>query len=53
MDFGSSTVEVTGHAMGEPRAGSVLPAAMAVMAFGPTVGTPSDVDDDVTPTLPR
>lgn len=38
--------------MGEPKAGSELPAAIVVTAFGPRVGTTRGVDHDVTPTLP-
>ena len=44
-------MEITAGAMGEPNAGAVLRAAMAVTAFGPGGGTPGDVDDDATLTL--
>ena len=37
--------------MGEPNAGAVLRAAMAVTAFGPGADAPGDMDDDVTLTL--
>ena len=37
--------------MGEPNAGAVVRAAIAVTAFGPGGNAPGDVDDDVTLTL--
>ena len=37
--------------MGEPNAGAVLRAAMAVTAFGPGGDASGDVDDEVTLTL--
>ena len=37
--------------MGEPNAGAVLRAAMAVTAFGPGGGASGDVEDEVTLTL--
>ena len=43
-------MEATVSAEGEPNAGAVLRAAMAVTAFGPDSGAPGDVDDDATPT---
>ena len=43
-------MEITAGAVGEPNAGAVLRAAMAVMAFGPRGDAPGDVDDDVTRT---
>ena len=45
-------MEITaGGAVGEPNAGSVVRAAMAITAFGPGGNAPGDVDDDVTLTL--
>ena len=41
-------METTAGAVGEPNAGAVLRAAMAVTAFGPGGDAPGDVDDDVT-----
>ena len=40
-------MELTALAVGEPNAGAVLQAAMAVTAFGPGGDGPGDVDDDV------
>ena len=44
-------MEITAGAVGEPNAGAVLRAAMAVTAFGPGGDASGDVDDDVTLTL--
>ena len=44
-------IETTAGAVGEPNAGAVLRAAMAVTAFGSSGDTPGDVGDDVTVTL--
>ena len=45
-------VEITaGGAVGEPNAGAVVRAAMAVTVFRPGGDAPGDVDDDVTLTL--
>lgn len=44
-------VVVTAHAIDELNAGVVLRAAMAVMAFGPGVEAPGDVDDGIALTL--
>ena len=44
-------VKITAGAVGEPNAGAVVRAAMAVTAFGPGGDAPGDVDDDVTLTL--
>ena len=41
-------MEVTAGAVGEPNAGAVLRAVMAVTAFGPGGDAPGDVYDDVT-----
>ena len=41
-------MENTAGAVGEPNAGAVLRAAMAVTAFGPGGDAPGDVDDNVT-----
>ena len=41
-------METTAGAVGEPNAGAVLRAAMAVTAFGPGGDAPGDVSDDVT-----
>ena len=41
-------IETTAGAVGEPNAGAVLRAAMAVTAFGPGGDAPGDVSDDVT-----
>ena len=41
-------MEITAGAVGEPNAGAVLRAAMAVTAFGPGGDAPGDVSDDVT-----
>ena len=43
--------EISASAVGEPNAGAVLRAAMAVTVFGPGGDEPGDVDDDVTLTL--
>ena len=40
-------MELTARAVGEPNAGAVLRAAMAVTAFGPGGDAPGDMDDDV------
>ena len=45
-------VELTARAVGEPDAGAVLPAAMAVTAFGPVGVAPGNVDNNVTLMLP-
>ena len=45
-------MELTARAVGEPKAGAVLRAAMAVTAFGPSGDAPGDVDNNVTPMLP-
>ena len=42
---------ITAGAVGEPNAGPVLRAAMAVTALGPGGDAPGEVDDDVTLTL--
>ena len=42
---------IIGGAVGEPNAGAVVRAAMAVTAFEPGGDAPGDVDDDVTLTL--
>ena len=42
---------ITAGAVGEPNAGAMLRAAMAVTAFGPGSDAPGDVDDDATLTL--
>ena len=44
-------MELTAGAVGEPNAGAVLRAAMAVMAFRPGGGALSNVDDDAALTL--
>ena len=41
-------MELTACAVGEPNAGVVLRAAMAVTAFGPGGDAPGDVDNNVT-----
>ena len=41
-------MEATAVAVGEPNAGAVLRATMAVKAFGPGGDAPGNVDDDVT-----
>ena len=43
--------EITAGDVGEPNAGALLRAAMAVTAFGPGGDAPGDVDDDVKLTL--
>ena len=45
-------VELAARAVGEPNAGAVLRAAMAVTAFGPGGDAPRDVEDEVTRMLP-
>ena len=45
-------MEFTALAVGEPNAGAVLRAAMAVAAFVPGGDAPGDVDDEVALTLP-
>ena len=45
---GGVGVGVTAHAMGEPNAGFVLWAAIAMTAFGPGIDAPGEVHDDVT-----
>ena len=44
-------MEITAGGVGEPNAGAVLRAAMAVTAFGPGGDAPGDRDGDVTLTL--
>ena len=45
-------MEITaGGAVGEPNAGAVVRATMAVTAFGPGGDAPGDVDDGLTLTL--
>ena len=45
-------MEITaGGTVGEPKAGAVVPVAMAVLAFGPGGNALGDVDDGVTLTL--
>ena len=44
-------MEITAGAVGEPNAGGLLRAAMAVMGSRPGGGTRGDVDDDATLTL--
>ena len=44
-------MENTAGAVGEPNAGAVLRAAMAVTAFRPGGDAPGDADDDATLTL--
>ena len=44
-------MEITAGAAGEPKAGDVLRAAIAVTAFGPGGDAPGDVDNDITLTL--
>ena len=44
-------VELTARAVGEPNAGAVLRAVMAVTAFGPGGNALGVVDDDVALTL--
>ena len=39
-------IEITAGDVGEPNAGTVLRAAMAVTSFGPGGDAPGDVDDD-------
>ena len=46
-----SGMEFTAFAVGEPNAGAVLRAAMAVTAFGPGGDASGDVEDEVTLTL--
>ena len=41
-------LELTARAVGEPTAGAVVRAAMAVTVFGPGCDAPGDLDDDVT-----
>ena len=45
-------IELIARAVGEPNAGAVLRAAMAVMVFGPGNDAPGDADEDGTLTLP-
>ena len=45
-------MELKACAVGEPNAGAVLRAALAVAAFGPGGDAPGDVDDDIMLTLP-
>ena len=46
-----SEMETTVGSAGEPNAGAVLRAVMAVTAFGPGGDAPGDVEDDVILTL--
>ena len=45
-------VELTARAVGEPNAGALLRAAMAVTTFGPGGDAPGDVDNNVAQMLP-
>ena len=45
-------METTAGPVGEPNAGAVLRATMAVKAFGPGGDAPGNVDDDGTRMLP-
>ena len=49
--LGGAGIELTACAVGEPNAGSVLRAALAVTVFGRGGHAPGDVDDDVILTL--
>ena len=44
-------MEITAGVVGEPNAGAVVRAAMAVTTFRPGGYTPGDVDDDIALTL--
>ena len=44
-------MEITAGVVGEPNAGALVRAAMAVTTFGPCGYTPGDVDDDIAQTL--
>ena len=45
-------MELRSRSVGEPNAGAVLRAAMAVTEFVPGIDVPGDVDDEITLTLP-